>query len=81
MVDGELAGAIDYADRLRPDLHAMLDRLAALGINRTMLLTGDHIAHADRVARELGIQEVRADLLPADKLVVVDALEREGGVS
>jgi len=78
MIDGELAGAIDYADRIRPDLHIMLDRLAALGINRTMLLTGDHVAHADRVGRELGIKDVRADLLPADKLVVVDALEREG---
>ncbi|HSE67925.1 MAG TPA: heavy metal translocating P-type ATPase, partial [Gemmatimonadales bacterium] len=51
LIDGKLAGAIDYADRLRPDLHVMLDRLASLGINRTVLLTGDHVAHADRVAR------------------------------
>jgi heavy metal translocating P-type ATPase len=78
VIDGVLAGAIDYADRLRPDLHIMLDRLAALGINRTMLLTGDHVAHADRVARQLGIAEIRADLLPGDKLAVVERLERQG---
>ena len=77
-VDGELAGAIDYADRLRPDLQTMLARLATLGIERTMLLTGDHLAHADRVARELGITEIRADLLPGDKLAVVETLERQG---
>ena len=78
MVDGELAGAIDYADRLRPDLQTMLARLAGLGIERTMLLTGDHLAHADRVARQLGITEIRADLLPGDKLAVVENLERQG---
>jgi P-type E1-E2 ATPase len=77
-VDGELAGAIDYADRLRPDLQSMFARLATLGIERTMLLTGDHVAHADRVARQLGIAEVRADLLPGDKLAVVETLERQG---
>jgi heavy metal translocating P-type ATPase len=77
-VDGELAGAIDYADQLRPDLQAMFARLATLGIERTMLLTGDHLAHADRVARQLGIAEIRADLLPGDKLAVVETLERQG---
>ena len=78
LVDGSPAGTIDYADRLRPDLHAMLARLAKLGIKRTMLLTGDRRVHAERVAEALGIQEVRADLLPVDKVVAVEELERGG---
>ena len=81
LVDGSPAGTIDYADRLRPDLHAMLARLATLGIKRTMLLTGDRRVHAERVAEALGIQEVRADLLPVDKVVAVEALERAASAS
>jgi heavy metal translocating P-type ATPase len=77
-VDGQPAGTIEYADMVRPGLPEMFSRLAALGIRRTLLLTGDHPTNANQVAEAIGISEVMADLLPADKMGVVDRLERSG---
>jgi heavy metal translocating P-type ATPase len=72
------AGTIGYADQLRPGLPDFLARLAGLGIRRTLLLSGDHIANVEPVAIEVGIGEARGDLLPEGKVAVVRALEREG---
>ncbi|SFR72605.1 ATPase, P-type (transporting), HAD superfamily, subfamily IC/heavy metal translocating P-type ATPase [Agromyces sp. CF514] len=73
-IDGRFAGALLASDRLRDDAHDTLARLDALGVHRTVMLTGDAKATADHVAAELGITRVRADCLPADKVHEVAAI-------
>ncbi|EUA19418.1 HAD ATPase, P-type, IC family protein [Mycobacterium xenopi 3993] len=58
----------------------MLKKLRASGIRRIVMLTGDHPEIAEVVARELGIEEWRAEVLPEDKLEVVRQLQDEGHV-
>ncbi|MRX44214.1 heavy metal translocating P-type ATPase [Agromyces kandeliae] len=67
-VDGRHAGALLARDRLRGDAAATLARLDELGVHHTMMLTGDAQATADHIAAELGIERVRAECLPADKV-------------
>lgn len=77
-IDGDAAGVIEFADRVRPDLAPFFTDLRRLGIARTMLLTGDREATARAVAAEAGISEVHANLLPADKVAIVASLVNEG---
>jgi heavy metal translocating P-type ATPase len=77
-VDGAPGGVIEFADRLRPEAHGLVEALSRLGLRRIILVTGDHLGHARAVADAVGIPEVRADLLPADKVSVVEELERAG---
>jgi len=70
-------GSIRIADAIRPEAKEAVDRLQAMGI-RTVLLTGDSRRIADAVGRELGIEEVDAELLPKDKVSRVKALVGEG---
>jgi P-type E1-E2 ATPase len=78
-VDGRLAGWIAFADLLRPEVPALLRRLTALGVRDTVMLTGDRRESADAIAAQAGVRTVRADLLPADKVGAVAALQmREG---
>ncbi len=77
-VNGRVAGAIDFADRMRETAPQTLRRLRALGIHRTMLLSGDQQQYVNAIARESGIQEARGDLLPEDKVEVVAQLDRAG---
>jgi len=74
---GRLLGAIAIADTARPEAARAVKAIHAMGI-RTVLLTGDARAVAQAVARELGISEVRADLLPEDKQKRVRSLVAEG---
>jgi Cu+-exporting ATPase len=76
--DGRLAGIMAVADRLRPSARPAIARLHALGL-KTALITGDHEAAARTVARELGIDIVHAQTLPADKAAVLEALRTENG--
>ncbi|MEX2182378.1 MAG: heavy metal translocating P-type ATPase [Gemmatimonadaceae bacterium] len=76
--DDAAMGMIHYADRARPGLRAMFDRLRDRGIVRVVLLSGDHSASVVPMAAEVGITDARGDLLPADKVEAVRALEREG---
>ena len=75
--DGQLLGAIAVADTVRPEARPAIDAIHAMGI-KTILLTGDAKAVADLVARQLGIEEVAADLLPEDKLSRVNRLVADG---
>jgi len=72
-----LYGVIAIADTVRPEAHPAIETINRMGI-RTILLTGDHRAVADAVARQLGITEVEADLLPEEKLARVRALVTSG---
>ena len=74
-----LLGIFVFEDRLRPTSQAAVDRLHARGI-RTMLVSGDRSAAAQRVARQLGIDDVRSDVLPAEKAAIVAALRAAGEV-
>lgn len=67
-VDGVYAGALIARDQLRRNAHETLDRLEAAGVTHTMMLTGDAQATADHIAAEIGIERVRAECLPADKV-------------
>lgn len=71
MVDGELAGAVAYKDPLRIDTPRCIRRLRAAGVTRIVMLTGDVEERAHAIAEEAGIDEVRADLTPEQKLAAV----------
>lgn len=74
---GALLGAIRIADTLRPESQAAVAALRAMGI-RTILLTGDQRGVAARVAQQLGVDQVLAELLPEHKVAEVERLGREG---
>ncbi len=72
-VDGEYAGHIVISDAVKPDAAAAIEALKREGVKKTVMLTGDVKAVGEAVAREIGIDEVHAELLPGDK---VDQVER-----
>jgi Cu+-exporting ATPase len=74
---GRLLGAIHIADRLRPEATAAIAELRAMGL-RTVLLTGDQRSVARAVARELGVDEMVAELLPEAKLEKVKQMVAQG---
>ena len=76
-IDGEPAGLVTVADRLRPTTPAAVARLRALGIEPVML-TGDRRETAEAIAREAGIEHVIAEVLPDGKAAAVRALQDEG---
>jgi Cu+-exporting ATPase len=78
-VDGQAVGAMAIADPIRPSTRVALDQLRRDGM-RIVMLTGDNRATAMAIARELGIDDVRADVLPAEKRAVVAELQRAGHV-
>ncbi len=70
------------ADTVRPEARAVVGALKGLGVRHTVILTGDHPAVAERVAAEIGVDEVQAGLLPAQKVEVVgELLARYGTVA
>jgi Cd2+/Zn2+-exporting ATPase len=73
-----LLGVIRLADRPRSDSASAIADFRALGIQRIVMLTGDNTAVANSVAREIGIEEVYADLLPQDKIDKVQSLSAAG---
>ncbi|MEV0126295.1 heavy metal translocating P-type ATPase [Streptomyces sp. NPDC050703] len=76
--DGEPVGLIGIADRLRADAAATIAALTRLTGRTPVLLTGDNERAAERLAAEVGITDVRARLLPQDKVAAVKAWEAEG---
>ncbi len=78
VVDGQKRGTIEFADQMRPGLPAFFADLERLGIRRTILLSGDSVAHTLAVAHSVGIQDARGDLLPGDKVTVINDLVRDG---
>jgi Cd2+/Zn2+-exporting ATPase len=70
-------GAVAVADTPRATAPAVIDRLHHLGIERVVMLTGDHAVVAAALGRQIGVDDVRADLLPEQKQAVIAALVRE----
>ena len=77
--DARLAGILALADALRPESPAVVARLHEMGV-RVVMLTGDNERTARAVAREAGVDEVAAGLLPAEKADYVRRLQSEGQV-
>ena len=73
-VNGEYAGHIVISDMEKPHARAAITALRAAGVTKTVMLTGDIQKVAEVVARDLGVDEVHAELLPADKVTQVEAL-------
>jgi heavy metal translocating P-type ATPase len=76
-IDGTPAARIILRDVPRPAARASIERLRVLGIHKITMLTGDHMDSAQIVAKEVGIQDVRASLLPEDKFAAVHANRAE----
>ena len=76
-VDGRLAGILFVADALRPGAREAIAALKATGVKRIVMLTGDNEATARAVGSSLGIDDVRAELLPEDKVAAIAGLQRE----
>ena len=77
-VDGAYAGHIVIRDQLKEHAREAMAALQRMGVKRTIMLTGDRKAVAEQVAREVGITDYRAELLPQDKVVAVEALLADG---
>ena len=76
-VDGLYAGHLVISDEVKPDAAEAIRRLKELGVQKTVMLTGDAQAVGERVGAELGLDEVHAQLLPAGKVERVEALLKE----
>ncbi|HEX7633539.1 MAG TPA: heavy metal translocating P-type ATPase [Candidatus Saccharimonadales bacterium] len=74
-IDGKLSGIITLTDALRPEAKDTLERLQQLGIHETLMVTGDNQATAQAIAKSLGIDHVHAEMLPADKLRIIEETE------
>ena len=77
--DGRFVGVIALADDLRPGVEDVLQRLRRLKIERLVMLTGDNREVARQIAARAGIDDVRAELMPADKLRAIEELQRRHG--
>lgn len=72
--NGKIIGSISLSDTLKDGTREAISELKAAGIRRTVMLTGDSLAEAERIASEAGITDLRAELLPQDKVQVIEEL-------
>lgn len=79
-IDGRIAAAFSVSDPVKPDSAATVRGLHDLGL-RVAIITGDNAAPADALAREIGVDEVIADVLPDGKMEAIRALQRHGPVA
>lgn len=77
-VDGRTAGTLDLADQIRPGAKEAIAKLKATGVKKVIMLTGDNVKIADRVGKELGLDEVKAGLLPEDKVNAILDMQKDG---
>ena len=73
-IDGTYAGHIVISDVIKPHAKQAMEALKKAGVEKTVMLTGDAKKVADQVAAELGVDEVRSELLPGDKVAEVEKL-------
>ncbi|WP_342480978.1 heavy metal translocating P-type ATPase [Paenibacillus sp. FSL L8-0340] len=76
-VDKQYAGYLVISDEVKDDSLQAISKLKALGIRKTVMLTGDASSVAEAVGRQLGIDEIYAELLPQHKVEAVERLEKE----
>jgi Zn2+/Cd2+-exporting ATPase len=79
--NGTPAGIISLADQIRPESAATIKSLKRLGIKKVVMLTGDNEGVANAIAGEIGIDEVYANLLPEQKVEIIEELKQTGHVA
>lgn len=82
LLDGsraELLGLIAIADVVRPEAAEVVRDLKDMGVERVVMLTGDHQRVAQSIARQVGVDEYYAELLPDDKLRIIGELQKQVG--
>ncbi|WP_205847489.1 heavy metal translocating P-type ATPase [Planctopirus hydrillae] len=72
-----ICGLLALADTVRPTAKAAISELKAAGVRHVIMLTGDTATTAEAIGREVGVDEIRAELLPAEKVQVVEKLVQE----
>ena len=77
-VNGKFAGSAEIGDSLRPTAKSAIEELKETGVKKAVMLTGDSAGRAENVAKEAGLDEWRASLLPDDKLTAAEELKKEG---
>jgi Cd2+/Zn2+-exporting ATPase len=75
--DQSLVGVIAVADVIRPETEKTIARLKALGVGKSIMLTGDNARVAAYIAGQAGLSDIRADLMPEDKLTAIRSLVQE----
>ncbi|WP_343216803.1 heavy metal translocating P-type ATPase [Crassaminicella profunda] len=75
-VEGKYAGAMIISDEIKEDSLEGIKKLKKLGIKKLVMLTGDHKKVAEAIAKEIGIDEVHAELLPHEKVEKLEALQK-----
>lgn len=79
-LDGQIIGILGIADPIREATPAMIQRLKEIDLKRIVMLTGDDQLTAQSIAHQARIEDVRAGLLPEDKLAIIHSLQQEGHV-
>jgi cation-transporting ATPase G len=79
--DGRLLGAVAVRDELRPEAPLVIAQLRHLGVRQVVMLTGDNWRTADALGHAAGVDEVHAELLPEDKVRLVEQLRSAGRVA
>lgn len=74
--DNEIIGLITVNDQIRPESKKTISKLKQLGIKKILMVTGDNQSVADKIAKQLGITDVHANTLPADKLKVIEDIKQ-----
>jgi len=77
--DRHVCGLISVADSIRPEASDLVRQLRAAGVRHVAMLTGDNQATADAVGLAVGVDEVRSELLPEDKMLAIQEIERNHG--
>lgn len=72
--DGEFLGAIVISDKIKSEASAAITELSKCGVTRTVMLTGDKKERAEKIAKELSLSEVKAELLPENKLLELEKI-------
>ena len=77
-VDGVVAGIFSIADQIRPEAKSALNELRASGVKQIIMLTGDNRHTAELVGKQLGLDAIHAELLPEDKVAMIQKLKEAG---
>ncbi len=75
----EFLGVLGVADTVRPVAREVIEQLKALGVEKTIILTGDNERAARAIARQTGVDEFRSQLMPQEKLDIIEELKRQYG--
>ncbi|MBD7895253.1 cadmium-translocating P-type ATPase [Limosilactobacillus sp. Sa3CUN2] len=73
-IDGQYAGAVTFVDHVRPEARRTMDELRKMGVTNLMMLTGDQASFAKEVAKQVGISDVKTNLLPQGKIAALKAI-------